>query len=171
MFCWSQTSCQERYTSHPYWMSSLSWTQEFAQGGIFSNVSSESSFYNANLAFVKYCSSDLCAPPRCAPPRCGHAPPLRPTEKRVPHPRWVGDIGAGPGTFNYNFRGSRIVAATIASLIQVHGLGSTSGARLLFGGCSAGGALIGPRCRCRARGTPSPQTRLTGRCARHRSHE
>jgi hypothetical protein len=44
----------------------------------------------------------------------------------------------GPDTFGFQFRGSRIVAAVINDLISTHGMGSTAGERLLFGGCSAG---------------------------------
>jgi hypothetical protein len=66
-------------------------------------------FY-ANRAYVKYCSSDL----------------------------WAGDAPASAATFGYEFRGSQLVQATIADLIATHGMGSTPGARLLFGGCSAG---------------------------------
>ena len=72
MFCWSQTSCDLRYQDHPYWMSSTVWGNEFAQGGIFSNVSSQSSFYNANRVFVKYCRRGPRAhnslPERASPP-------------------------------------------------------------------------------------------------------
>jgi hypothetical protein len=60
--------------------------------------------------FLKYCSSDF----------------------------WSGDAAASPATYNFNFRGSRIVAATITDLLTTRGMGSTPGARLLFGGCSAG---------------------------------
>lgn len=51
---------------------------------------------------------------------------------------WMGDASA----FSMEFRGQAIVAATIAALQANHGLGS--GARLLFGGCSAGarGAMV-----------------------------
>jgi hypothetical protein len=51
---------------------------------------------------------------------------------------WSGDAPASAATFNFQFRGSRIVAAVIKDLISAHGMGSTAGERLLFGGCSAG---------------------------------
>lgn len=35
MFCWDETSCNLRLSSHPFYMSSLSWGQQFSQGGIF----------------------------------------------------------------------------------------------------------------------------------------
>ncbi len=47
-------------------------------------------------------------------------------------------MAASPDTFNYAFRGARIVAATITDLLNKQGMGSTPGARLLFSGCSAG---------------------------------
>ena len=110
MFCWDEPSCEERYQSHGYWMSSANWTAQFEQGGIFSNETDESAWASANKAFVKYCSSDL----------------------------WVGDVGASDATFGWSFRGSRIVAAVIASLVD-KGMGASPGQRLLFSGCSAGG--------------------------------
>jgi hypothetical protein len=51
---------------------------------------------------------------------------------------WAGDVGASDATFNFQFRGTRIVAAAIASLVADKGMGSAPGTRLLFGGCSAG---------------------------------
>lgn len=67
---------------------------------------------NANMVFVKYCSSDS----------------------------WFGDAAAGPSTFGYAFRGSRIVSTVVAALVANNGLGSSGAAeRLLFAGCSAGG--------------------------------
>lgn len=54
MFCWSQTSCNERYQDHPYWMSSTQWSPEMAQGGIFATDGS-SPWGTANRVFVKYC--------------------------------------------------------------------------------------------------------------------
>ena len=91
-------------------MSSTTWASEMAQGGIFSTDPTVSPFATANRAYVKYCSSDL----------------------------WSGDVGASTATFNFDFRGSRIVAAVIDSLVANHGMGSVPGSRLLFGGCSAG---------------------------------
>ena len=51
---------------------------------------------------------------------------------------WSGDAPASDATFNFTFRGSRIPTAVVQSLMQTQGLGNTPGARLLFGGCSAG---------------------------------
>ena len=52
---------------------------------------------------------------------------------------WLGDAPASTATFGYAFRGALIVAATIASLQAIHGLGATPGQQLIVGGCSAGG--------------------------------
>lgn len=56
MFCWDKNSCDMRHQSKNWWTSSKVWQPQMAQGGIFSNVASESPFYNANLIWVK------CAP-------------------------------------------------------------------------------------------------------------
>jgi len=42
-------------------------------------------------------------------------------------------------TYGYQFRGARIVDAVLASLVSTKGMGASGPARLLFGGCSAGG--------------------------------
>jgi hypothetical protein len=41
--------------------------------------------------------------------------------------------------YGFQFRGQRIVAAVLASLVQKQGMGNVTGTRLIFGGCSAGG--------------------------------
>lgn len=48
-----------RNATKNWWTGSTDWKPQMAQGGLFSNVPSESPFYNANLVWVKYCSSDL----------------------------------------------------------------------------------------------------------------
>lgn len=54
----------------------------------------------------------------------------------------MGDVGASPATFGMNFRGQRIISATLTSISESKGL--TSGADVIFGGCSAGarGAMV-----------------------------
>ena len=108
MFCWSETSCNERYQDHQYWMSSTQWSSNMAQDGIFATDGS-SPWGTANRVFVKYCSSDF----------------------------WSGDVGASSATYGYSFRGARIVSATITDLLQNKGM-AAPGTQLLFGGCSAG---------------------------------
>jgi len=129
MFCWDGGSCHDRYQTRPYFMSSKSWASKMAQartarrhlsrphacqGGIFDSDAEKSGFGNSNRVYVKYCSSDL----------------------------WMGDVAASDATFGFAFRGQRIANAVVAALVQKHGM--SSGARLLFGGCSAGaiGAML-----------------------------
>ena len=71
MFCWSASSCTERYSSRLYWMSSTTWAPQMAQYGIFDTGAS--AWGTANRVYVKYCSSDL----------------------------WSGDVGASQATFNF----------------------------------------------------------------------
>jgi hypothetical protein len=40
--------------------------------------------------------------------------------------------------FGFNFRGQRIVRATVDTLAASNGLGAAPGSRIVFGGCSAG---------------------------------
>jgi hypothetical protein len=60
MFCWSETSCKERFESHPYWMSSSQWADSMEQGGIFASDGS-SGWSASNRIFVKYCRRVLAA--------------------------------------------------------------------------------------------------------------
>jgi len=60
---------------------------------------------------------------------------------------WVGNIGASNFTWGWAFRGQRILAAAIHSLVQAQGLGAKTDSgqpRLLLSGCSAGarGAMM-----------------------------
>ena len=86
MFCWDESSCNMRYATHDYYMSSIKkpWSYDFAQGGIFATDGS-SPWGTANRVYVKYCSSDL----------------------------WSGDVGASAATFGFEFRGSRVCALTL----------------------------------------------------------
>ena len=47
MFCWDEISCNLRMDSHPFYMSSLGWSTQFSQGGIFGTDGS-SPWGNAN---------------------------------------------------------------------------------------------------------------------------
>jgi hypothetical protein len=47
-------------------------------------------------------------------------------------------VAASDATWNFAFRGARIVAATIEALVVQQGFGAAQNTRLLFGGCSAG---------------------------------
>lgn len=74
-------------------------------------ISFQNPFYNANLAWLKYCSSDS----------------------------WFGDAGASQATFGWDFRGSRIISAAVTALMSYNGMGSQPNAKFLLQGCSAGG--------------------------------
>ena len=111
MFCSNGASCQLRYSTAKFFMSSTTWASQMAQGGIFDPTPANSGFGSANRIYVKYCSSDL----------------------------WSGDVAASSSTpGGFAFRGARIVRAVIDSLVADKGMGATPGQRLLFGGCSAG---------------------------------
>ena len=65
---------------------------------------------------------------------------------------WVGSAQASQATLNYAFQGHTIAMAAITDLVATQGMGSTPGARLLFGGCSAGAiGECGPAAPVRAR--------------------
>jgi hypothetical protein len=68
-----------------------------------------SSFFRAQ-AYVGYCSSDA----------------------------WVGDAGLESNTWRFQFRGQRILSATITALAQNFSLGASGADKVLLSGCSAG---------------------------------
>lgn len=116
MWCYSQSSCQLRYQTTPWEMSSAKLADTTALGGIFS-TSHKNPWATANVAYLPYCSSDA----------------------------WAGDIGASNFTWGWAFRGQRILAAALTDLVRTQGLGSHSAtqlaegpARVLLSGCSAG---------------------------------
>ena len=107
MFCWDEASCQERYATHEYWMSSAGcekptgpwastysagcipmWNPQFAQGGIFATDGS-SPWGGANRVYVKCAQGFPSPPPRAAVSPGGAGPrhtarvdarsPLRPS--------------------------------------------------------------------------------------------
>lgn len=113
-WCWDGPSCSARCLATPFACSSGGNAPVLAEEGIFSELPSgdvNPFSGTATVVFLKYCSSDS----------------------------WLGDVGAGPSTFDYNFRGARIVNATVTALRALHGMGSVAGTQLVLGGCSAGG--------------------------------
>ena len=54
MFCWDESSCNMRFATHDYYMSSIKkpWSYDFAQGGIFATDGS-SPWGTANRVYVK----------------------------------------------------------------------------------------------------------------------
>jgi hypothetical protein len=136
MFCFNGDSCHERHQTRPYWTGSAIWAPQMAQGGIFDDKSSMSGFADANLVYVKYCSSDL----------------------------WSGDVPASQATWSFAFRGARIVSAVITSLVADKGMGAAPGTRLLFGGCSAGaiGAMNNLDAVTRALAVSAPSVQVQG---------
>lgn len=96
------------------------WPTQLALSGIFDFNPRRNPFAGANLVHIGYCSSDS----------------------------WVGNSNPADnplnatanaaGSLGWYFKGSRILEATMAVLVQSFGLGSNPGTRLLFGGCSSG---------------------------------
>ena len=96
---------------------------------------------------------------------------LRPVDTPAPacSDLWMGDSPASNSTFGYAFRGRRIVAAVIQSLMADKGM--VAGHRMLFGGCSAGaiGAMINLDSVAAIAGQAGVEVRRSTRCAHTRS--
>ena len=116
-WCYDYTSCSERRRYSPSLMSSQAWPSSLALGGLFSPLS-KNPLAGANKVFLGYCSSDA----------------------------WTGDIGASTATFDFAFRGQRILKAVLSALATQHGLGGSAVRQdrvLLAGGAGGGrGALL-----------------------------
>jgi hypothetical protein len=114
MWCYDAPSCLLRKQQTPFLTSTTKLSHSMEMGGIFDNDPKRSPFAGANRVYLAYCSSDA----------------------------WAGDAGPDSNTFGFQFRGQRIIAATLRTLMLQHGLGSptanATGSRLLFSGCSAG---------------------------------
>ena len=139
MWCWSVTSCAQRFSASPFEMSSAKWPHNATLGGIFSAPldAKLNPWAHANKVYVGYCSSDgaqhSTAPILAPAPRNFISPPPPPP----PPPGWVGNLGASAATGGFAFRGQAIIEATLQDLAANHGLNGSS--QVLFGGCSAGG--------------------------------
>lgn len=112
-FCYSAASCAALAASQPALTSSVGWAASMTRGGVFDVNASK--WGAGNRAYVRSCSADL----------------------------WLGDLPASSYPGGVEARGHRIVLAVLASLVADQGLGNTSGASLLWGGCEGGaiGAL------------------------------
>lgn len=111
-WCYSSETCEERFTTTPHLMGSVSWPQTLHKGGLFDDDQTKSPFAGANKVFVGYCSSDA----------------------------YMGDVPASKETFGYAFRGQRIFSMIINTLIEEHNMGTNGEhATIVIGGCGTGG--------------------------------
>jgi hypothetical protein len=96
-WCWSQASCDARFSATPFEMSSKGNKLTMSLGGVFS-TSRFNPWAHANKVVLSYCSSDA----------------------------WAGNASASAETFGYAFKGVAIVEAAIADLVANQGLGPGS---------------------------------------------
>jgi len=119
-WCWDIKSCEDRWNTAPYFMSSKGLPKTMndstliahwvAHGGITSsNETINPYFYNSNQVYVWYCSSDS----------------------------FLGNQTANAETGNWIFRGKDIIVSLIHQLIHSRGIGNAK--RILLSGDSAGG--------------------------------
>eukprot|EP01065_Artemidia_motanka_P047358 TRINITY_DN740_c0_g1_i1.p1 TRINITY_DN740_c0_g1~~TRINITY_DN740_c0_g1_i1.p1 ORF type:complete len:389 (+),score=61.45 TRINITY_DN740_c0_g1_i1:57-1223(+) len=114
-WCYDAASCQHRCgtpqsPSTSALCSSRQWEPSLPLFGVF-YPRSDDVLKKANKVYVRYCTSDA----------------------------HMGNRGASSATAGWHFRGQAMVQATLAELVRVHGLGSSSGHQVVFGGGSAGG--------------------------------
>uniref|UniRef100_A0A7N8XYV4 Notum pectinacetylesterase 2 n=1 Tax=Mastacembelus armatus TaxID=205130 RepID=A0A7N8XYV4_9TELE len=115
--CYSKETCDSRYQNIPRLMSSSGWPQTKRGTGILSSqVEENPHWYNANIVFIPYCSSDVWSGTGLAP-----TPPPRPRQTE------------------YTFMGSLIIREVIKDLIPK---GIKQAKVVMLSGTSAGGTGV-----------------------------
>lgn len=125
-WCYDDETCYTRMSQSPSLTSSQNhdgsarWPMQMKMSGIFDSDPERNPWAGANLVQIGYCSSDM----------------------------WVGNVVANDtpltnlenalGNNGWNFKGQRIIQATMAVLAAEYGMGEVPNTRLLFGGCSEG---------------------------------
>ena len=107
--CFDEASCQDRWASiGSTYMSSSGFTNTVDKSGLLDSNPNRSPLWGANKASLGYCSSD----------------------------GYMGDAGASVDTWEWHFRGQRLVQSMIRHLIEFKGLSGNS--TVLLAGSSAG---------------------------------
>uniref|UniRef100_A0A3Q3IIB0 Notum, palmitoleoyl-protein carboxylesterase n=1 Tax=Monopterus albus TaxID=43700 RepID=A0A3Q3IIB0_MONAL len=115
--CYSKETCDSRYQNIRRLMSSSAWPQTKRGTGILSSQAEENPhWYNANIVFIPYCSSDVWSGTGLAP-----TPPVRPRQAE------------------YTFMGSLIIREVIKDLIPK---GIKQAKVVMLSGTSAGGTGV-----------------------------
>ncbi|RVE75694.1 hypothetical protein OJAV_G00001530 [Oryzias javanicus] len=127
--CYSKESCDARYQNIPRLMSSSVWPQTKRGTGILSSRAEENPhWYNANLVFIPYCSSDVWTGTGPAP-----TPPTRQRQGRDKIRE------RNTNTTEYSFMGSLIIREVIKDLIPK---GIKMAKVIMLAGTSAGGTGV-----------------------------
>jgi hypothetical protein len=107
--CYDEASCKDRWENvGSTYMSSTGFSSTNEIGGLLDSNPNRSPFWGANKAALGYCSSD----------------------------GYMGDAEASSSTWNWHFRGQRLVYSMIRHLIEEKGLSANS--TVLLAGASAG---------------------------------
>ncbi|XP_030000504.1 carboxylesterase notum2 [Sphaeramia orbicularis] len=126
--CYSKETCDSRYQNIPRLMSSLMWPQTKRGTGILSAQAEENPhWYNANIVFIPYCSSDVWSGTGPAP-----NPPPRPRGREKERDR-------NANTTEYTFMGSLIIREVIKDLVPK---GIKQAKVVMLSGISAGGTGV-----------------------------
>ncbi|KAM7418648.1 hypothetical protein PAMA_015989 [Pampus argenteus] len=127
--CHSKETCDSRYQNIPRLMSSSGWPQTKRGSGILSSQAEENPhWYNANIVFIPYCSSDVWSGTGPAP-----TPPSRPRQGREK------ERDRNANTTEYTFMGSLIIREVIKDLIPK---GIKQAKVVMLSGTSAGGTGV-----------------------------
>ncbi|KAK2504114.1 hypothetical protein MC885_011182 [Smutsia gigantea] len=152
-YCFSRENCDSRYTSMRRLMSSRDWpgtrtgnfqgltkvAPEHACTGILSSQPEENPhWWNANMVFIPYCSSDVWSGASSKSDKSESSAPLRSLPLRTG--REVGTTGkADFWPYDYAFMGTLIIQEVVRELL---GKGLSGAKVLLLAGSSAGGTGV-----------------------------
>ncbi|XP_012686639.2 carboxylesterase notum2 [Clupea harengus] len=115
--CYNKETCEARYKNTPRLMSSADWTQTRKGSGILSTQTEENPhWYNANIVFIPYCTSDVWSGSKTTKPK----------EK-------------GKDTVDYTFMGSLVIREVIKDLTTK---GIKQAKVVMLAGTSAGGTGV-----------------------------
>ncbi|XP_034715302.1 carboxylesterase notum2 [Etheostoma cragini] len=127
--CHSKETCDSRYQNIPRLMSSSRWPQTKRGTGILSSQAEENPhWYNANIVFIPYCSSDVWSGTGPTP-----TPPPRPRQGREK------ERDRNTNATEYTFMGSLIIREVIKDLIPK---GIKLAKVVMLSGTSAGGTGV-----------------------------
>ncbi|XP_030638538.1 carboxylesterase notum2 [Chanos chanos] len=117
--CYNKETCDSRYKNIPRLMSSAAWPQTRKGSGILSSQAEENPhWYNANIVFVPYCSSDVWS-------GSANKPPTKPKQAK--------------DTVEFAFMGSLIIREVIKDLTSK---GIKQAKVVMLAGTSAGGTGV-----------------------------
>ena len=117
-WCYSESSCETRWSVSPQYMSATGWGGISSFGGIFDENTEKSPWGNVNKFYIGYCSSDAWIGVRAVYVLCPLSPFISSLSKlHEASSSHTQDLPASSATFGWAFRGQRILTATLQAMV------------------------------------------------------